>query len=79
MTQGAKPSSVPLACLPLLERLKASQEEIAKLKLLLEVNGEEKVLSESATNTEEGAREEQVIEEAEREGKEGEEIQENER
>jgi hypothetical protein len=60
----------------LLERLKASQEENTKLKLLLERNGEEKVLSESATNTEEGTREEQAIEEAESQGKEEQEIQE---
>jgi hypothetical protein len=49
----------------LLERLKASQEENAKLKLLLEVNGREKSACEGAGNPEEREGEEQVIQEVE--------------
>jgi hypothetical protein len=60
----------------LLERLKEAQEQITNLKLLLQGNGKEEVLAESAGDTEERKGEEQADEEVENQGKEGEETSE---
>jgi hypothetical protein len=61
----------------LLERLKASQEENAKLKLLLEGNGKEESLSQGPPDIEEGAGEEQAIPETQGQGQEEEEVKED--
>jgi hypothetical protein len=63
----------------LLERLKKAQSEIERLTLLLEGNGKEEVLSEGACNLEERKGEEQAVQEAQDQGKEGEEIKEERR
>jgi hypothetical protein len=57
----------------LLQRLKAAQEDIRMLKVLLERNGKEEVLSEGSPDIEEGSAEEQTIPEAEAQGKEAQE------
>jgi hypothetical protein len=72
----------------LLDRLKASQEEVAKYKnlydmlhnLLQEANGQEESLGEGIIDTEKGTREEQTIPETEGQGQgqeEGEEVKED--
>jgi hypothetical protein len=86
---GELPDYVKFQCMrqlnqELLDRLKASQEEVAKYKnlydmlhnLLQESNGKEESLSEGSPDIEEGTREEQALPEAQGQ-EEGEEVKED--
>jgi hypothetical protein len=90
---GELPDYVKFQCMrqlnqELLDRLKASQEEVAKYKnlydmlhnVLQESNGKEESLGEGLIDTEEGTREEQDVPEAQGQGQrqeEGEEVKED--